>query len=212
MDHRLPLLNGDGLGRADVGAHATAHTVLFHHLGLLAEHLGHHRASQPLGQVLPVPLKEVAVARLNALEVWDHKVLYVALDGQLFRRGGNEPSLQRRLQGGHLLPAQAQQLGAHQVRLVRALRGRQKAHMARGTSGRPVALHARHGVYNGQAWLEILVQVHDHPGEVPRVRKPEVILRLHGAWDGTEHVLGSTGHSHHAVGLQLAEIDDGVRL
>ena len=39
-----------------------------------------------------------------------------------------------------------------------------------------------------------------------------MILRLHGAWDGTEHVLGSTGHSHHAVGLQLAEIDDGVRL
>ena len=201
MDHRLPLLNGDGLGRADVGAHAAAHTVLFHHLGLLAEHLGHERTPQPLGQVLSVPLKEVAVARLNALEVGYHKVLYISMDVQLLQGLGNQPPLQRRLQGGHLLPAQTQQLGAHQVRLVRALRGRQKAHMARGTSGRPVALHARHGVYNGQAWLKILVQVHDHPGEVPRVRKPEVILRLHGAGDGPEHVLGSTGHGHHAVGL-----------
>ena len=48
-----------------------------------------------------------------------------------------------------------------------ALRRQQRTHVPRRSAGGTVPLHAVHRVHNGQAGLEILVQIHNHPGKIP---------------------------------------------
>ncbi len=154
----------------------------------------------------------MAVAGGDSLKVRDGKGGGVSLHRQPLRRGGNEPPLQRRLQGGHLLPLQPDKPGANQIRFMGALRRQQRTHVPRRSAGGTVPLHAVHRVHDGQAGLEILIQIHNHPGKIPRIRVAEMALRLHGAGNRAKHIFSAAGHGHHAVGFKLAEIDNRVRI
>ncbi len=204
--------HGNGLGRTYIPALAAPHALhLFHHRPL-GQRPVHHRPLHPAEQALAVSLEQVAVAGGDALKVRDGKGGGVAFHCQLRLRSGDEPPFQCRLQGGHLFPLQADEPGAHQVRLVGALRRYQRLHMPGCASGGPVPLHALHRVHNGEAGLEILVQIHNHPGKIPGIGIPKVAFRLHGAGNGPKHVFCPAGHGHHPVGLELAQVDDRVRI
>ena len=84
--------------------------------------------------------------------------------------------------------------------------------MAGGSLGGAVALHTLHGIHQCELDLirEVIVDIHQHTSEIPHVGKTEVVFGLHGTGDDPEEILGRRAHAHHAVGLQLAEVDDRV--
>ena len=54
------------------------------------------------------------------------------------------------------------------------------------------------------------VQVHDHAGEIHGVGVAVVVFRFDTAGYYAVHILDGAGHAHHAVGFQLAAVDDSV--
>ena len=124
----------------------------------------------------------------------------------------NQVPLQRRLQGGDLAPFQTNEPGAGQIQLVWAGRGQQRPHWAGRPLGGAVALHGNYGVCKAENRVEVFIQIHNHPGEIPGIREAEVVFRFQGARNRAEEILGSGGHTHHAVTFELAEVDDGVSL
>ena len=73
-----------------------------------------------------------------------------------------------------------------------------------------VSLHAGDGVADAEARLKVLVQIDEHVCKIARIGVFVVIFRLHGAGDDAEQIFRGVGHAHHAMALELAEIDDGV--
>ena len=152
----------------------------------------------------------MAVPSCDSLKIKQGKLTRLSNNRQIFRTLRDQPPLQRRLQRGHFLPPQADQSGAEQVYLMGALPCHPRPHVPGRAVGGAVALHAVHRVHNGKPGREILIQVHDHPGEIPGIGVPEMILRLDGAWNGAKHVFRPAAQSHHAVAFELAEVDDDV--
>ena len=90
--------------------------------------------------------------------------------------------------------------------------GQQRAERARRSGRRAVSLHGDDGVHKIEPRAEMLVQIDEHSGKVHGVGIAIMILRFDCAGDRTEKILRRGRQGEHAVALELAEADDGIRI
>ena len=101
-------------------------------------------------------------------------------------------------------------MGADLVQGEGILASQQESQLPGLSRGGAVSLHGHHRVHQVEPRTEKAREIGEHLGKVGGIGEAEVVLGLHGAGDGAEEVLHRSGHAHHAVGLELAEVDDGV--
>ena len=212
VNSRELVFHFDGLGRADVGAFAAADAFWRMDAGVGAE----SSARNGGGDLADDAASDVE--RCNRLLSLGHVKVGLAQRGivaahmQLCRRLRDQAARQRGRERRHILCREADQIGAEQVELVRRARCRDRTEMDGRALCGAVSLHADDGVADAQTGFEILVQVNEHIGKIACVRVFVVVFRLHGAGNDAEEIFRGVGHAHHAVALELAEINDGISL
>ena len=81
-----------------------------------------------------------------------------------------------------------------------------------GATGGAVSFHGVNGVNDRKIRIYGLSELHQHPGEILDLRPAVVHLRFLKARNRSEKVLDAAGIAGHGMGLELADVDDIVRL
>ena len=89
--------------------------------------------------------------------------------------------------------------------------GDDQTEMTRITAPRPLPLHPDDPVCYGQRRFNEPAELRQHAGEKGMINsRPQVPLGLAHPRDTTEHILHPQGEEHHAVRLDLGEVDDDI--
>ena len=176
------------------------------------QHVEQETVRQLRDRPLPAAAEKDARLRGDRLEIRHGQRVRVAIDPQRLPAFRAQPAADRRRERRHLVRPQPDQPARHEVERVRTFRRQQTPDRPRGALRRPVALHADHGVADAQPRLTVFAQIDDHVRKILDLRVFVVIFRLHRAGNDAEKVLDGVRHAHHPVRLELAHVDDRVRV
>ena len=210
VDRGKLIFHPDGLGRTNLRALAAADAFVFLHLRTGSQRLEHDLIddfSDGTGSGL---VEKDARLGGHGLKIRDDEALGLARNLELLRCIRNELSLARGLQGRDVVCREANELGGEKVELRGGLGGQNRADLARRALRGAVSLHADDGVTDAEAGFKIRREVNEHVRKVGDLRVFIVVFRLHRAGNDTKVVFDGVRHAHHAVGLELAEVDDRV--
>ena len=101
---------------------------------------------------------------------------------------------------------------ANHIQCHRVRAGKHQADLPRIAATRTVPFHSHDRIHDGQAGLDQAAQLDEHPRKSIAVdTRVEMPLHLSPAGNAAEEVFHRAGERHHAVGLELRDVDDRVR-
>ena len=210
VDRGKLIFHPDGLGGADVRALAAADAFVFLHLRTGSQRLEHDLIddfSDGAGSGL---VEKDARLGGHGLKIRNDKPFGFSRNLQFLRCLRDQSAHARGLQGRDVVCREANELGGEKVKLRGGLGGENRSDFARRALRGAVSLHADDGVTDAEAGFKIRREVDQHVRKVGDLRVFIVVLRLHRTGNDTKVVFDGVRHAHHAVGLELAEVDDRV--
>ena len=212
VDDRFPVLDADRLRRADLPALVTADALGRLQLRSGGQCLRRDAAENIFDYVVRRAGKSETMANGDRLVIRNVKRQRITENIEFFPCRGDQPAAIGGVEGRHLVLPEPDQRGGEKVKFMRGGRCEDRTDRARRAGGRSVPFHADDRIADREARLEIFVQIDDHVGKLRIGRKAEMILRLDRPGNGAEKVLRRAGISHHAVRLELADVDDDICL
>ena len=162
----------------------------------------------PNGRVAILMEKVFGIA--DVFEIWNNIGLPGLADSDFSDFLGGEGALLRGGNGGDTGRRQADDTGTDHIQAVGVTAGQQTTDGPGRTGGGTIALHSHYGIHYVQLGRTGEVQVHDHAGEIHGVGVAIVVFRFDTAGYYAVHIFDGAGHAHHAVGFQLAAVDDSI--
>ena len=206
-DFRLALHDAGRAGGADLGAFAAADAH-----GAVYPRPRAEAAAQEGPEPGALALEIYLAVPRRLLEVGDCELVRVAGEAELAPVRRAEAARDALRHGGRVGGVEADEVRADEVGVEGRVGGQDGAHVPGRTVAGAIPLHAVHGVHEREPRRVIEREVAEHGAELLHALVQVVLLGLARAGDGAEEVLHGAGHVGHAVGLELSEVDDGVRL